>query len=191
MKLIASPIRPVALEASRRAGAPKPTAAVAPLSKVLVDGDAELRVTAVQALAEIGSPGALQSLERAADDTDRDVRLAAIRAIQVSAYRAALPRLDAMVKGRGIRGADLSEKMAVFEAFGSLCGDGGIAALDALLNGKSMFGRREDAEMRACAAVALGRVGTATAIAALQRAASEKDVVVRNAVSRALRGGGA
>ena len=64
------------------------------------------------------------------------------------------------MKGRALRDADLTEKMAVFEAYGALCGDEGVAALDAMLNGKSLFGRREDSELRACAAVALGRVGT-------------------------------
>jgi len=54
-----------------------------------------------------------------------------------------------------------------------------------------MFGRREEPDIRACAAVALGRIKTANATAALQKAANEKDVVVRNAVSRALRGGAA
>ena len=70
---------------------------------------------------------------------------------------------------------------------GTSC-NGGVATLDQMLNGKSLFGRREDAELRACAAVALGRVGTPDAQAALRQAANEKDVVVRNAVARALRG---
>jgi HEAT repeat protein len=100
-----------------------------------------------------------------------------------------LARLEAMVKGRAVREADLSEKMAVFEAYGSLCGEPGVAALDAMLNGKSLFGRREEPEIRACAAVALGRVGTPHAQESLRQSASEKDVVVRNAVARALRGG--
>jgi HEAT repeat protein len=39
--------------------------------------------------------------------------------------------------------------------------------------------------------MALGHVGTPAAHEALQRAATEKDVVVRNAVSRALRGASA
>jgi hypothetical protein len=34
----------------------------------------------------------------------------------------------------------------------------------------------------------LGRVGTDTAVAALRKAAIERDVIVRNAVARALRG---
>ena len=188
VKLVNSPTPHVALEAIRRSGALQTPAAVAPIAKVLAEGDATLRIAAVQALNEIGSPGALQALERAVEDRERDVRVAAIRAIQARAYRPALPRLEAMVKGKAVREADLTEKMAVFEAYGTLCGEAGVAALDNTLNGKSMFGRREDAELRACAAVALGRIKSASAQDALRKAATEKDVVVRNAVSRALRG---
>jgi HEAT repeat protein len=189
VKLILSPINGVALEAAKRAGALKTPAAVAPLSKVLADGDGALRVAAVQALGEIGSPGALQALERGLDDAERDVRIAAVRALSARSYRPVLAKLDAMVKGKAIREANLTEKMAVFEAYGALCGDEGVAGLDELLNGKSLFGRREDPGLRACAAVALGRVNTPRAQDALRRASSEKDVVVRNAVNRALRGG--
>jgi hypothetical protein len=191
VKLIGSSLRAVALEATRRAGAVKTPAAVAPLAKLLAHGDVELRTAAIQALSEIGTPGAMQALERGVEDGDREVRIATVRAIQTRAYRAGLPKLEAAVHGRAIRSADLSEKMALFEAYGSMCGDAGVAALDATLNGKSMFGRREEPEIRACAAMALGRVGTPAAHEALQRAATEKDVVVRNAVSRALRGASA
>lgn len=188
VKLVSSPTRTIALEAIRRAGGLRTPAAVGPITKVLETGDAELRAAAVDALAEIGTTTALQALERGVDDEERDVRIAAIRALLAKGHRAVLPRLDAIVKGRAIREADLSEKMAAFEAYGSLCGNAGVAALDQMLNGKSLFGRREDAELRACAAVALGRVGTPEAQAALRQAANEKDVVVRNAVARALRG---
>lgn len=188
VKLILSPTRAVALEAIRRAGGLRTPAAVAPLGAILERDDAELRAAAVHALSEIGSPSALQALERAVEDDEREVRVAAIRALQARAYRPVLPRLDAIVKGRAIRDADLTEKMAAFEAYGSLCGNGGIAALNEMLNGKSLFGRREEPELRACAAIALGRIGTAEAQAVLRQAANEKDVVVRNAVSRALRG---
>jgi hypothetical protein len=189
VKLVLASNHGVALEAIKRAGALRTPAAVAPIAKVLVEGDAELRINAVTALTEIGSPSALQALERAVEDGDRDVRIAAIRALQSRAYRPVLPRLEAIVKGKTIRDADLTEKMAVFEAYGSLCGDPGVAALDATLNGKSLFGRREDGELRACAAVALGRVNTPAALESLRKATNEKDVVVRNAVNRALRGG--
>jgi HEAT repeat protein len=191
VKLIGSDSRSVALEATRRAGALKTPAAVAPLARVLAEGDAELRVAAVQALTEIGTPGAMQALERGLEDVDRDVRVTTTRAIQARNYRAGLPKLESAVKGRALRDADLSEKMAVFESYGSMCGDAGVATLDGLLNGKSLFGRKDDAELRACAAMALGKIGSAAAQASLQKAANEKDVVVRNAVSRALRGASA
>jgi hypothetical protein len=189
VKLILSSAPSVALEAARRSGALKTPAAVGPLTKVLQDGEPALRTAAALALGEIGSPSALQSLERGLDDSEREVRVAAVRALAARSYRPVLPKLDAIVKGKAVRDAHLTEKMAMFEAYGALCGDDGVAALDAMLHGKSLFGRREEAELRACAAMALGRINTPRAQESLRRASGEKDVVVRNAVNRALRGG--
>ena len=118
----------------------------------------------------------MQALERAVDDPDRDVRVAAVRALGARSHRGVLGRLEATVKGKAIRDADLTEKMAFFEAFGAMCGEAGTAFLDGLLNGKSLLGRREDPELRACAAIALGKVGGKKAQESLQRASAEKDV---------------
>ena len=191
VKLIAAPNPVVAGEAIRRAGGLKTAAAVAPLAAIMNDGDVSLRLLAVQALNEIASPGALQVLEKSVDDPERDVRIATLRGIAARAYRPALPRIDAAVKGKRAREVDLTEKMALFEAFGALAGDPGVGVLDELLNGKGFLGRREDPELRACAAMALGKIGTAPAMAALRKASSEneKEVLVRNAINRALRGG--
>ncbi|NUQ13344.1 MAG: precorrin-8X methylmutase, partial [Gemmatimonadaceae bacterium] len=153
-------------------------------------GGSAITVAAVNALAEIGTPGALQHLDRGIDDDDRDVRIAAVRALGARAHRASVQKVEAAINGKRLPAADLTEKMAFFEAFGSLCGDAGVPMLDGLLNRKSLFGRKEDVEVRACAAMALGRVGTPAALAALRKAGAEKDVIVRNAVSKALRGGG-
>ena len=188
VRLILAPEREVALEAIRRAGALKTPAAVQSLAKVLSGPDVELRQIAVQALTEIGSPSALQAMERAVEDTDREVRLSTVRAFTTRIYKLVLPRIDATVKGKAIRDADPTEKKAFFEAFGTLAGDGAIEYLDTVLNGKGFLGRREDSEMRACAAIALGRISSARATDVLRKASSEKDVVVRNAVNRALRG---
>jgi hypothetical protein len=188
VRLIGSSDRAVASEAMRRSGALKTPAAVSPLGKILIDAGADLRQIAVHALSEIGSPGALQALERAVEDQARDVRVAAARALAARGYRAALPRVEGVIKGRSVREADLTEKMAFFELYGSLCGDAGVEYLDNLLNGKGFLGRREDPELRACAAMALGRIGTPKSVGALRKAADEKDVVVRNAVTKALRG---
>lgn len=187
VRLITSTDPAVSLEAIRRSGALKTPAAVAPLAKVMTDRDPTLRQAAVQALAEIGSPGALQVLEKGTDDADRDVRVTTVRVFAAKSYRPALPRLEAAIKGKVLREKDLTEKMAVFEAYGSLCGDAGVSLLDGILNGKAgLFGRKEDPEVRACAAMALGKVATPGANEVLRRSSNEKEVLVRNAVSRAL-----
>jgi hypothetical protein len=188
VKLIGSSDVEVAQESARRAGGLKTAAAVAPLGKLLTHEAAKLRLTAVQALAEINSAGALQQLERAVDDSERDVRVNAVRVLGARGQRAALPKVEAAVKGRSLRDADLTEKMAFFEAYGSLAAGAGVAFLDNLLNGKGFLGKREDSEVRACAAMALGKIGTRDAVDALQRAQGDKDVLVRNAVNRAVRG---
>lgn len=163
-------------------------AAVPGLARLLRGSDAKLRVEALTVLGEIGSPAALQAVERGIDDSDRDVRVAAYRAITSRLHTAALPRLLDAVRRKELRAADLSEKMALFEAFGSMCGDVGVPELDTLLNARGLLGAREPAELRACAARALGMVASPAAMTALQRAADTKDVVVRSAVARAMRG---
>ena len=190
IRLIGSDDEAVVAEAIRRAAALKSPAAVPALGKMLTVGEADMRVAAVTALTEIGSPGAMQMLERALIDDDREVRIVAVRALGAKNSRAALPRIEAAIKGKQLRDGDLKEKMAFFEAFGLLSGDAGITLLDGILHAKGFMGKRDDSEFRACAAMALGKINSTKAMDSLNRAAGEKDVIVRNAVSRAIRGGG-
>jgi len=189
VKLIADPTHDVAIEAIRRCGAMRTAAGVPAMARVLEHGDRELRVAALSALGDIGSPGALQAMEKALADSERDIRVQAARTLMARQYRPALSRAESAVKGRA-RDADRTERLAFFELYGSLCGDGGVPYLDGILNAKGgLFARKEDPELRACSAMALGRVGTAAARESLQRADGDKDVIVRNAVSRAMKGG--
>lgn len=191
VRLIASGEGNVAMEAVRRAGALRTPAAVGALGKVLNEPFRDLRIAAVTALVDIGTAGAMQALERAIEDSERDVRIAAIKAFATRVHKPALPRVTNAIKSRESKDLDRTERLALFELYGLLCGDGGVQFLDDLLNGKGgLFARKEDSDLRACAAVALGRVGTPRARGALQKAVGEKDVVVRNAVARALREGG-
>ena len=191
IRLIGSDDEGVVLEAIRRAAALKSPAAVPALGKMLTVGEADMRLAAVTALTDIGSPGAMQMLERALIDEDREVRIVAVRALGARNARAALPRIEAAIKGKDLRDSNLTEKMAFFEAYGLLSGDAGVALLDGVLNAKGFMGKKDDSEFRACAAMALGKINSAKASDSLSRAAGEKDVIVRNAVSKAIRGGGA
>jgi len=189
IRLIGSEDEAVVLEAIRRAAALKSPAAVPALGKMLTVGETEMRLAAVTALTNIGSAGAMQMLERGLVDEERDVRIVAVRALGARNARAALPRVEAAIKGKDLRESNLTEKMAFFEAYGLLAGDAGVPLLDGLLNAKGFMGRKDDSETRACAAMALGKINSPKAAESLNRAAGEKDVIVRNAVSRAIRGG--
>jgi hypothetical protein len=187
IRLIGSDDEAVVMEAIKRAAALKSAAAVPALGKMLSVGEPEMRVAAVIALTEIGSPGAMQMLERAVADEDREVRIVAVRALGARNARASVPRIEAAIKGKVLRESNLTEKMAFFEAYGLLAGDAGITLLDGLLNAKGFMGKRDDSEIRACAAMALGKIGSTKAMESLNKASGEKDVIVRNAVSRAIR----
>ena len=167
----------------------KLAAAVPALAGVLTHSERGVRVGAVQALAEIGSPGAMQALERALEDDDREVRLAAVRILAQRKHRGAISRIAALVQGKDVRARDLTEKMAFFEAYGSMVGEEGVAVLGAMLNSGGFLKKKSDPETRACAAMALGRIGSPAAVASLKAASDAKEPLVRNAVNRALRGG--
>jgi HEAT repeat protein len=77
--------------------------------------------------------------------------------------------------------------MAFFEAYGSIAGANAIKALSSILLQRGLLRMKERPEVRACAAMALGKIKTAEARELLQRAADDKELVVRSAVSRAMR----
>jgi len=162
--------------------------AVPGFTDVIAHADPAVRLAAVQTLTQLGTPGALTLLDRAIEDTDRSVRLAAVRGIATRGYKGALRRVEVVVLGKSHRPIDLTEKMAFFEAYGAIAGAAGLKALGAILLQRGLLKMKEPPETRACAAMALGRIKTAEARDLLQRAADDKELVVRNAVNRALRG---
>jgi HEAT repeat protein len=161
--------------------------AVPGLGELLSHADAGVRLAAVQALEKIGSPGALTHIDRAIDDADRAVRLAAVRVIAARGYKGALRRIEGVVMGKAVKDLDLTEKMAFFEAYGAVAGPSALRTLSAMLLPRGLLKRKEASDTRACAAIALGRIRTPEAREVLAQAADDKDLVVRNAVNRALR----
>ncbi|CAN5851707.1 hypothetical protein BH23GEM9_BH23GEM9_18000 [soil metagenome] len=172
--------------AARLSGQLALVAAALPLGALLDREEPLLRRTAVEALMNIRSTAALEAVQRALGDEDRDVRVAAARALAALRHPLARTRLAELLDSRIVRDADLTEKIAFFEAYAAVAGAESVPLLDRILNGRRLLGR-ENPEMRACAALALGRITTPPARAALQRAAAESNPVIRNAVTKALR----
>jgi HEAT repeat protein len=161
--------------------------AVAGFTEVISHPDPAVRLAAVQSLSQLGTPGALTLLDHAMEDPDRAVRLTAVRGVGARGYKGALRRVEAVVLGKSPKGIDLTEKMAFFEAYGAIAGAGGLKVLSTILLQRGLLKMKEPPETRACAAMALGRIKTAEARDLLQRAAEDKELVVRKAVNRALR----
>jgi hypothetical protein len=161
--------------------------AVPGLAETMAHPDPAVRVAVIQALGQLGTPGALTVVDKAIDDPDRGVRLVAVRAAGSRGYKGALRRVESIVLGKSVKDMDLTEKMAFFEAYGSIAGVSALKPLTAILLERGLLKMKEPPETRACAAMALGRIKTPEARDVLQRASEDKELVVRNAVNRALR----
>ena len=167
------------------------TQTVPGLGETVAHPDPAVRLASVQALAQLGTPAALALVEAALEDGSRAVRLAAVRAVGARGYKGAQRRVEGVVLGKTVKEMDLTEKMAFFEAYGAIAGPSGIKPLSGMLLPRGLLRLKPSPETRACAAMALGKIRTPEAREILQLAAEDKDLVVRNAVSRSLRDGAA
>ena len=187
LQALASPDPATVLEMVRLAGRLRLAGAPEGMERLLDGGDHVLKLAVVDALTSIASPTALRLLERCVEDSERDARISAVRFLSSRGHRGAFQRIEAAVTGNKLRQADLTEKMAFFEAYGAMAGPAGVPVLEKILIQRGLLGRREVAETRACAAMALGKTRSAEARAVLERALQDKDVLVRNAASQAIR----
>ncbi len=187
LKAPASPDPAAQLEMVRLAGRLKLPGAPEGMGPLLQSEDRALKLAVVDALTQIASPSALRLLEGAVDDSDRDVRIGAVKFLASRGHRNAFARVEGAVTSSKLKDTDLTEKMAFYEAYGTLAGPKGIPVLEKILVAKGLLARKEDPETRACAAMALGKIRTPEARAVLEKVAQDKEALVRNAVSRALR----
>jgi HEAT repeat protein len=176
--------------AARLVGRMRVTEASGAVANLLTHDEPEVRLAAVEASRELRASTSAGALMHRLDDPEREVRIAAARALGALRYLPAAERFKDFLDSKELRTADLSEKLAFFEGYAELGDPAAEGVLGKILNGRSFFGRRESPEMRACAALGLGRLGTPAAIESLRKGMNDEDLVVRSAVGRALRGGG-
>ena len=153
--------------------------------------DLAVRLAAIEAAISLKESMAANVLQQMLADPAVDIRIAAARGLGELAHRPAASTLAEILQGKEIRNADVSEKVAFFEAFGMLAEDDGVALLGGLLNKKRFLGKREPSAIRAAAALGLGKAGSQAARDALDKASDDDDALVRSSVHRAMRGEGA
>ena len=158
------------------------------LAGLMAHPDADVRLALVETAELLREGTTTEALIGALSDAERDVRLAAARALAALGYEQAAPVLKELVTSKEIRQADLTEKITIFESYGVLGGADAADVLNTLLNKKSFFGQREPSEIRASAARALGKAGLPGSEEALRAAQGDVDAVVRTAVRQAIQG---
>lgn len=174
--------------AVRLMGALKHKTAAPILARLLEHPSARVREAVLQAARRIPASPLAEALERLLTGDDRDLRVGAARVLAEIRFTPAASTFRKVLKGKGIRAADLAEQMAFFTGYAELAGEEAIPFLDKTLNHRSFLGRREPSQLRACATLALGRVGTVRARRAVERAREDDEPAVRSAVNRVLSG---
>ena len=147
----------------------------------------EVRLSAVEALGGLATPGAMAALEPAIDDPDRAVRTAAVAIVMDRSYMGALRRLEAAVTGKSPVALEPSERRQVFEAYARIGGPNTLATLRGLLVGQGLLRRKSSSEIRTCAAYALGRIRLPEVRDLLESLIQDKDLPVRHAAASILR----
>jgi len=188
--LLTAPDPYVVRGAIRLVGAIRDRSAVPALVRLLRDEGPDVRMTVLESARRVPTTAMMEAVEQLLVDPDREFRVAAARVLAEVGFVPAIRTLAELLSGSRIREADLTEKLALFEAYADLAGDDGVPLLGRILNHRGFLGRRDPPESRACSALALGRIGGAAAVTALERAQDDEEAVVRTAVRRALEGEG-
>jgi len=187
LELLGDPDPEVAAGAAGVAARLKLEQAAPGLAQLLHRPEPATRLAAVDAALALHTGATMNIAVSALGDEDREVRMHAARGLASYRYAPARERLEETIRGPISRSSDRTERVLFFEAFAQVGGVDAVPYLDSVLNGRSRLGLRQSPELRACAARALGLIQARVAREALKQSASDKDVVVRNEVSRALR----
>lgn len=149
---------------------------------------AQVRKEVVRAVQQMTHPYATDLLCSFLQDPEAAIRVAAMRALGQARYQAARAPLLQIIQSRACRERNPSEKTALFEALGRIGGDTVLPVLDKILRHRSWFflRTRKQIELGVCAALALKRIGTPSAIAALEAGRKLRNPRLRQACVTAL-----
>ena len=121
------------------------------MGPLLENGDRTVKLAVVDALLQVATPTRLAVAREGVDDADRDVRIAAVKFLASRGHRNALARVEAALTSPQLKAADLTEKMAFYEAYGTLAGAKGVGGARQSAGGQGGVraeGRPGDARLR-------------------------------------------
>lgn len=161
------------------------------LTELLDDDEPQVQREAVRAILAIGTDQSYQVLERALTTGSAKSRDAIMLALGGVKDESATPLLGYILRRMDHRGPLAAVYLRAIELLGGLRDPGGIRPLQDALKRGEWWAPRRTAAVRAAAAAALARIGTAESRRALEEAESSGSRGVRAAVRPHLRAGGA
>jgi len=156
------------------------------LRRPLLQSNADIRLEAIRTLEKLGGEGVLELLALVLNDQDPRVRRAAAQALGSFPGTRAVGLLEQITSEKSFINKPLDEKRVLFAALASAGGAGVVPMLAVVLKKGRWFRAAKHNETRACAAYALGLIGTPEATAALERFRDSGPAIVRSACRTAL-----
>lgn len=155
--------------------------------RLIYHKDAKIRKELLYVLDGMDDPKANDLLVKMIADPDLANRLFAIRTLAKRRARGALEPLMVTLSSKDFEVKELQEKKEVFEAIARIGGDEVVSRMQRFLKtGWSLFKSANLEEMGLCAAHALQRIGTPSAVAALREGAASKSKAIREACLKAI-----
>jgi HEAT repeat protein len=156
------------------------------LADALQQGDPDVRLEAIATLQAWGGEQAAQMLEPLLKDEDQRIRSVTVQALGRVRGTSALEALVRMISEKTFLARPLEEKRQAFAALAHAGGEAALPMLDRVLRERRWVHARKQNETRACAAHALGLVGTPAAAEILEPFRNDRSAIVRAACRTAL-----
>ena len=149
--------------------------------------DARVRREVVRAIGDIGGPDAAGAMMPYLDDTQPDVRAAAVKALAANGSELSRMVLMTRAADKGALSMEYEELKIYFEALAKWPDAEMVGFMDGILRGSSLFNRAKRAELKACAAYALGLMVVPEAVPILQKYANSGNKLIADQAGIALR----
>lgn len=155
--------------------------------RLLQHKDPKIRKEVLHALDMIEGPRTHDLLIKVITDPDLSNRLFAIRILAKRKAQEALEPLMNILPSKDFEGKELQEKKEIFDAIAKIGGDKVVPRMRRLLEVKwSLFKNARAEEMGLCAAFALQRIGSPSAVEALREGSGSKSKPISEACIKAL-----
>ena len=157
------------------------------LSRFIGHSQVQVRRAVFHALNAMEDPRAEQLLVHFISDADDSNRISAIKSLGRRKVKEALEPLLQILSVKEFQTKEPSEKEGIFEAVSQIGGDAAVPHMQRFLKGKwSLFRDLKFEETAGCAAVTLQKMGTRSAVEALQEGSQSRNKSIREVCSKAL-----